>query len=476
MAYEVTIGIEIHCELKTKTKMFSPSANSYDALSNTCVNEIDLGLPGTLPSINKRAVEYALKLCHALDMKIEPLMRFDRKNYFYSDLPKGYQITQQFHPIGEHGQLAMVIDKEIKKVGVTRLHLEEDTAKQIHRDGKTLIDFNRAGVPLIEIVSEPQIHSAQEAAAYVSAMRELIVYLGISDGKMEEGSLRCDVNISLAPEGAAQLGTKVEIKNLNSINNVQKAIEKEIERQSQLLDKGEEIVQSTMRFDEALQETVLMRKKEGSIDYRYFPDPNIPPIQLESAWIKQIKETLIELPIERYCRYTQKLQLDSVNALILVANKSLGDFFDKVLDDQLDPIQVSNYLISEVSSVANKQQQVVDKLFDATQIHRLVSLIQDQTLSSKQAKIVLSELETGKSVDQIIEEKGLKQVSDNSTIQNWIDEVLDQNPQVIEDYRAGKDKSVKFVMGQVMKLSKGQVNPALANKMVLETLLSKIKN
>lgn len=476
MAYEVTIGIEIHCELKTKTKMFSSSANVYDAPVNTCVNEIDLGLPGTLPSINKRAVEYALRLCSALNMDIETLLRFDRKNYFYSDLPKGFQITQQFHPIGEHGKLPIIVDHEIKEVGVTRLHLEEDTAKQIHTEDKTLIDFNRAGVPLVEIVSEPEIHSAKEAAAYVSAMRELVVYLGISDGKMEEGSLRCDVNISIAKEGATQLGTKVEIKNLNSTNNVQKAIEKEIERQQKALESGEEIVQSTRRFDETLQDTVLMRKKEGTVDYRYFPEPNIPMIQLDQQWVNEIKDNLIELPVERYTRYTQDLKLESVNALILVANKNLSDYFDTVYDNKMDPIQASNYLISEVSSYTNKQENDLFNLFDANQMRKLIHLIQDKTLSSKQAKIVLPELLNKKTVDEVIKEKNLKQESDPVAIQKWIDDILEANPQVIEDYRAGKDKSVKFVMGQVMKVSKGQANPAMANKMVVETLYSKIKN
>lgn len=477
MAYEVTIGIEIHCELNTQTKMFSNSAVSFNAPVNTCVNEVDLGLPGSLPTVNKTAVEYALKLCHALDMKIESLLRFDRKNYFYSDLPKGYQITQQFHPIGEHGQLSMLVDYQEKQIGVTRLHLEEDTAKQIHSGDKTLIDFNRAGVPLIEIVSEPEIHSAKEAAAYVSAMRDLVVYLGISDGKMEEGNFRCDVNISIAPEGSDKLGTKVEIKNLNSISNVQKAIEKEIERQAKLLDNGELIEQSTRRFDESLQDTVLMRLKEGTVDYRYFPEPNLFPIQLDEKWINDIKEELIELPLGRYNRYVNTLSLDPVNAAILVADKSLTDYFDELLSDEIDSVQASNYLISEVISFSNKENRSLAELFDVIQLRKLISLIQDKTLSSKQAKMVLPELlNKANTVDSVIQEKGLKQESDPNVIQTWIDHVLQSNPQVIVDYLAGKDHSIKYVMGQVMKLSKGQANPALTNKMVVDTLLSKKEN
>ena len=477
MAYEVTIGIEIHCELKTNTKMFSNSEVHFDGPVNSFVNEVDLGLPGTLPTVNKKAVEYALKLCHALNMKIDSLLRFDRKNYFYSDLPKGFQITQQFHPIGEKGTLPILVDYQEKKIGVTRLHLEEDTAKQHHLEDKTLIDFNRAGVPLIEIVSEPEIHSAKEAAAYVTAMRELVVYLDISDGKMEEGSMRCDVNISLAKPGSDKLGTKVEIKNLNSINNVQKAIEKEIERQTKALENNEEIVQSTRRFDESIQDTVLMREKEGTVDYRYFPEPNIFPIQLDDHFINSVKDNLIELPHERYLRYVNELEIDPVNASILVANKNLSDYFDALNDGNIDPVRSSNYLISEVMSFVNKNNNDLFDLFDVVQLKKLISLLGDRTLSSKQGKMILPELlHKENNVDDVIEKLGLKQESDPVVIQNWIDEILAENPAVIDDFLAGKDKSIKFVMGQVMKLSKGQANPALANKMVKQTLLSKKEN
>lgn len=476
MAYEVTIGIEIHCELSTRTKMFSNSRVSVDEPVNSCVNEVDLALPGTLPSVNKRAIEYALRLCHALNMDIETLVRFDRKNYFYSDLPKGYQITQQFHPLGEYGELVFYMDNLEKRIGVTRLHLEEDTAKQIHLDDKTLIDFNRAGVPLIEIVSEPEMHSALEAASYVSALQRLIVYLGISDARMEDGQFRCDVNISLAPSGSTQLGTKVEIKNLNSINNVSKAIESEIQRQSELLDQNQAIEQATMRFDETLQTTVLMRKKEGVVDYKYFPEPNIFPIRLDNQWVLSIKDELVELPHLRMGRYMNDLKLDAVNASIIVANKSMSDFYDRLLDERLNPIQSANYLISEMAALLPKDVDDYNAVFDAVEVKKLLSLIQDKTLSSKQAKMVLPELVNKQNkVDKIVKDKGLKQISDEHVIQRWIDEILDGHPQVILDYAAGKDNSIKFVMGQVMKLSRGQANPALANKMVVSSLLSKIQ-
>lgn len=468
MEYEVTIGIEIHCELKTTSKMFTPSRVSFNDRANSHVSEIDLAFPGVLPTINKKAVEYSLKVCHALNMVIDPLLKFDRKNYFYTDLPKGYQITQQFFPLGKQGHLVL---EDGKTINITRLHMEEDTAKQFHRENQTLIDFNRAGVPLIEIVSEPEIHSGQEAAMYVSSLRQLLLYLDVSDVKMEEGSMRCDVNISLAKPNEP-LGTKVEIKNLNSINNIQKAIECEIARQSELLDKGETIVQATRRFDESLQDTVEMRKKEGVVDYRYFPDPNLVPIQLDPQWVLEIRENLVELPQERRQRYFS-LGLDTVNANILVNNKPLSDFYDAVIAEDSDPRQSANYLISEVLSFVEKDS-IVSDVFDACEIATLLKLLKDNTLSSKQSKQILPELvNKHKSVKQIMDEKNLVQISDPEVILMWINDTLEKNPQVIVDFKNGKDNSVKFVMGQVMKLSKGQVNPGLANQLVNKTLQSK---
>lgn len=468
MDYEVTIGIEIHCELKTTSKMFTPSKVSFNDRANTHVSEVDLAFPGVLPTINKKAVEYSLMVCHALSMEIDPLLRFDRKNYFYTDLPKGYQITQQFYPLGKNGQLVL---EDGKTINITRLHMEEDTAKQFHRENQTLIDFNRAGVPLIEIVSEPEIHSAKEAAMYVSSLRQLLLYLDVSDVKMEEGSLRCDVNISLARPNEP-LGTKVEIKNLNSINNIQKAIECEIARQTELLDKGERIDQATRRFDESLQQTVEMRKKEGVVDYRYFPDPNLVPIQLDQQWIDDIQNNLVELPQQRRERYLC-LGLVGVNANILVNNKSLSDFYDAVVSQSCDPLQSANYLISEVLSLVEKDA-VVSDVFDACEMATLLKLLKDNTLSSKQSKQVLPELvNKHKRVEQVMKEKNLVQISDPELILRWIEDILEKNPQVITDFKNGKDNSVKFVMGQVMKVSKGQANPALSNQLVIKTLQSK---
>lgn len=473
MGYEVTIGIEIHCELKTNTKMFSNAPVDFDAVANTCVNEVDLALPGTLPSVNKKAIEYALMVCAALDMEIDTLLKFDRKNYFYSDLPKGFQITQNDFPIGKHGKLEIETADGNKVIGMTRLHLEEDTAKQFHLSDATLIDFNRAGVPLIEIVSEPDIKTAQEAANYVSTLRQLLLFLGVSDVKMEEGSLRCDVNISLAPEGSKELGTKVEIKNLNSINNVQRSIESEIERQSRLLDQGEKIVQATYRYDEEKKTTVMMRRKEGAVDYRYFPEPNITPIQLDEAWVSSIVSDLPELPFERRQRYL-KMNLPVNQVDVLVGHRQLSSYYDKIASLGGNHLLSANYCITEV--LGSEEAQKVDdygEWISAENFAQMIDLLDKKTISSKQAKVMLQELPKGKTPKQIMKEKNMLQISDEATLQQWIDKVLHDNPQVIVDYQAGKDNSLKFVMGQVMKLSRGQANPALTNKMVEATLKSK---
>lgn len=461
MAYLVTIGIEIHVELKTKSKMFSPGRVDFDADPNLNVNEIDLALPGTLPSINKEAVKMALKVCYGLNMDVDPLLKFDRKNYFYSDLPKGFQITQQFHPIGSKGKLVL---SDNSVVGITRLHMEEDTAKQLHLGNETLIDFNRAGVPLIEIVSEPEIHSGKQAADYVSTLRQLLLYLGVTDGKMEEGSMRCDVNISISKEEGV-FGTKVEIKNLNSIANVQKAIDYEIKRQEEVLETGGEIVQETRRFDEPSQTTVSMRKKEGAVDYRYFPEPNIVPIRLAQEFLDSVKDSMIELPQERLDRYKKNISED--DARILVANMEAGDFFDKVMEDSKNYQEVANFVITNVTPLGFN-------LFKPKEIASLVDHLKAGKLSSKQGKQVLKYLENSDdSVEKIIKDHGLVQVSDDGKILEIIEKILADNPQVIVDYKNGKDNSIKFVMGQVMKATRGQANPAKAMELATKILKSK---
>ena len=470
MKYYVTIGIEIHCELKTNTKMFSSAPVRFGETANTCVNAIDLAHPGTLPCINKKAVELAIKACTATHCTLDTLLKFDRKNYYYSDLPKGFQITQQFHPIGRDGYVMINIDGEEKKIRLERIHMEEDTAKQFHKDTGTYIDFNRAGTPLIEIVSRPDMHTAQEAAAYVETLRKNLLYLNVSDVKMEEGSMRCDVNISLSPDPDT-LGVKTEIKNLNSIANVQKAVQAEIERQSALLDAGERVIQATRRYDEAQKTTILMRKKEGNVDYKYFPEPNIFPIQLDEAWVKNIQDHLEELPDARMARFMNDLGLNEYDARVLVADREMADFFEEVCKDTKESKKAANWIIGDVSAWLNKNNKGFhDVPCSAKDLATLINVISKGEISGKQGKVVFEEVMLGKDPKKVIEEKGMKQVSDDSAILAIVTQVLDANPQSIEDFKNGKDRAVGFLVGQVMKASRGQANPKRTNELIKEEL------
>ncbi|MEG0092631.1 MAG: Asp-tRNA(Asn)/Glu-tRNA(Gln) amidotransferase subunit GatB [Erysipelotrichaceae bacterium] len=471
MNFETVIGIEIHCELKTKTKMFSSAPVSFGEVGNTCVNEIDLGHPGTLPSVNKKAIELAIRAATAMHCHIDPLVRFDRKNYYYSDLPKGFQITQQFHPLGSGGYVMIKDGEEDKKIRINRIHMEEDTAKQFHSNAGTLIDFNRAGTPLVEIVSEADMRSGVEAAAYVEKLRTLLYYLNVSDVKMEEGSMRCDVNISIRPYGYPEYGVKTEIKNLNSISNVQKAIECEVERQTKIILSGGVVIQATRRFDEATRNTIEMRKKEGDVDYKFFPEPNIPPIRLSDDWIKNIQANLGELPDERYERYTKEYGLSTNDGEVLVASKELSDFYDEVVKNCVEYKLVANWIITELNAFLNKNHILVkDNPCNPNYLSEMIRMIKAQEISGKQAKIVFEEIMMGKDPKQVVEEKGMKQMSDASAILDIITKVLDDNPQSILDFKNGKDRAVGFLVGQVMKASKGQANPAMSNKLVQEEL------
>lgn len=476
MEYDVVIGIEIHCELKTKSKMFSSSPASFGQIANSCVNEIDLGHPGTMPCVNKGAVEQAIKACTALHLEIDPVLKFDRKNYYYADLPKGFQITQQFYPIGKNGYIEIETSKGKKKVRINRIHMEEDTAKQFHLNDGTLIDFNRAGTPLIEIVSEPDMTNGEEAAAYVEALRQTLYYLGVSDVKMEEGSMRCDVNISLMPKGATEYGVKNEIKNLNSISNVQKAIDFEISRQSKILDEGGIIEQATRRFDEATKSTILMRLKEGNVDYKFFPEPNIVPIRLDNAWIEQIQDSLPELPEARKNRYAVEYGLSAYDINVLIANKELSEFYEEIMKTCKNAKLACNWTITELQAWLSKNNITLQECKAKPQdIAEMVNMIENGIISGKQAKEVFEDVMKGSSPSKIVEEKGLKQVSDTSLIEALIKETLDEQPQSIEDYRNGKDRAVGFLVGQVMKKSKGQANPAMTNQMIVEELNKRIK-
>lgn len=471
MNYDVVIGIEIHCELKTATKMFSGAPSAFGKSPNSCTNEVDLGHPGTLPSLNKKAVESAIMACTALNMSVDPLIKFDRKNYYYTDLAKGFQITQQFHPIGSHGWVDVLVDGETKRIRINRLHMEEDTAKQFHMETETLIDFNRSGTPLVEIVSEPDMTSGKEAAAYVSKLQEILFYLGVSDVKMEEGSMRCDVNISLKPAGSSVYGVKTEIKNLNSISNVQKAIDFEIIRQSELLDNGKEVVQETRRFDEASKTTISMRKKEGAVDYKYFPEPNIFPIRLDANWVKSIQESLPELPDQRRNRYMTDYKLTEYDAAVLVSNKALSEFYEKVMQHTKEAKTAANYCITDFQSILTKKEiDVTNTACKPEDFAAMINMISSGEISSKQAKEIFPDVVEGKNPKKIAEEKGMKQMSDSSALLAIIEEVLNEQPQSIIDFKNGKDRAVGFLVGQVMKKSKGQANPAMTNKMIVEEL------
>ena len=475
MEYDVTIGIEIHCQLKTDTKMFSGAPTSFGRKANTCVNEIDLGMPGVLPEVNREAVKKAVMACTALHLDIDPLVKFDRKNYYYSDLPKGFQITQQFHPIGRNGYVEIETSEGKKKIRINRIHMEEDTAKQFHLTKFSLLDFNRAGTPLIEIVSEPDMHSGEEAEAYVEALRQTLYYIGVSDCRMEEGSMRCDTNVSISPKGSGVLGTKNEIKNLNSISHIGKAVNYEIERQKKVLESGEKVLQETRRFDEKIGETVLMRRKEGNVDYKFFPEPNIFPIRLSDEWIKDIQDNMPELPQARKERYRSEYGLSDHDISILISNKEMSDYFETVTKFTSNAKSACNWLLSDISAWLNTHETTIDQAqLNPENLAKLIAMIDDGKISNAQAKKLVDDLMAGKDPEAAAKEKGLEQVSDTGAIAAMVNEVMDANPQAIEDFRNGKSRAVGFIVGQVMKKSRGQANPGMVSRMVNEELAKRI--
>lgn len=475
MEYDVVVGLEIHLELTTNTKMFSSAPYKYKSEANSCVNEIDLAHPGTLPCVNKEAVRKAISLCLALNMEIDPLIRFDRKNYYYSDLPKGYQITQQFHPIGRNGYLEVSVNGEYKKIKINRIHMEEDTAKQFHFDDITLIDYNRSDVPLLEIVSEPCISSGLEAALYLEKLKLIFEYLGVSNARMEEGEMRCDVNISLKPKGSEKLGTKVEIKNINSISNVKEAIDYETNRQKELLDKNIQIIQETRRFDDETFSTISMRKKEGNVDYKYFPEPNILPIRISKETIEEINDSMPEMPDVKYRRYIDEFKLSEYDTNVLLNNKSLSVYFDEAMKYTDKPKLLCNLLTSELCGLLTKDNKnIEDCNVSPKSLAELVNFLDNNEISSKQVKELLEKMyDSGKSAKELIEEKGIKQISDKNELLKIINEVLDENPKSIDDYKNGKDKALGFMIGQIMKKTKGQANPKLTSDLLTNELLKR---
>ncbi|PEY69421.1 Asp-tRNA(Asn)/Glu-tRNA(Gln) amidotransferase subunit GatB [Bacillus thuringiensis] len=472
MNLETIIGLEVHVELKTNSKIFSASPTEFGAEPNTQTSVIDLGYPGVLPTLNKEAVNFAMKAAMALNCEIATETKFDRKNYFYPDNPKAYQISQFDKPIGENGWIEIEVDGKKKRIGITRLHLEEDAGKSTHTADGSLVDYNRQGMPLIEIVSEPDMRTPEEAYAYLEKLKSIIQYTGVSDCKMEEGSLRCDANISLRPVGQEKFGTKAELKNLNSFTYVQKGLEHEQVRQEKELLSGGIIQQETRRYDEATKKTILMRVKEGSDDYRYFPEPDLVELYIDDEWKEAVRASIPELPDARKARYVAENGLPAYDAHVLTLTKEMSDFFEATVADGADAKLTSNWLMGEVLAYLNKQQkELKDVALTPAGLSKMVQLIEKGTISSKIAKKVFNELiEKGGDPEEIVKAKGLVQISDEGTLRKVVTEILDNNEQSIEDFKNGKDRAIGFLVGQIMKATKGQANPPLVNKILLEEI------
>ncbi len=478
MEWETVIGLEVHVQLKTKSKIFSAASTAYGADPNTQACAIDLGLPGVLPVLNEEALRMAIKFGLAVDAQIAEKSVFDRKNYFYPDLPKGYQISQFTHPIVQRGVLQVELeDGTVKKINITRAHLEEDAGKSLHEDfaSMTGIDLNRAGIPLLEIVSEPELRSAAEAVAYLKTLHALVKYLDICDGNMQEGSFRCDANVSVRPQGQQKLGTRAEIKNVNSFKFVEKAILIEVTRQIGILEDGGTVVQETRLYDSQKNQTRAMRSKEEANDYRYFPDPDLAPVLVSQAYIAEVQRTLPELPEAKRARFVQEYALSDYEAKILTANKALADFYEatvRAAGGVEHGKLAANLLIGEVNAALNREgMDIEDALVTSAQLGQLVVRIADNTLSGKLAKTVFDQMwQTRKDPDQIIAEQGLQQVTDVGAIEKLIESVIANNAQQVADYRAGKQQIFGFFVGQVMKASQGKANPDQVNKVLLEKL------
>ena len=474
--WETVIGLEIHAQLATRSKIFSGSATTYGAPPNAQANLVDLGYPGVLPVLNAEAVRMAVKLGLAIDARIASSSVFARKNYFYPDLPKGYQISQYELPIVAHGAIDIVLeDGAVKRIGITRAHLEEDAGKSLHEGlpGVTGIDLNRAGTPLVEIVSEPDMRSAREAVAYMKKVHTLVRYLGICDGNMQEGSFRCDANVSVRPQGARELGTRTETKNLNSFRFVERAINYEVERQIELLESGGKVVQETRLYDPDKGETRSMRSKEEANDYRYFPDPDLLPVKLDAAFIESVRATLPELPDHKAARFAAHYGLSPYDAGVLTASRELADYYEEAVRAvPKEPKLAANWVMGELAARLNRDGlEVAAARVPAGRLGGLLLRIADRTISGNIAKEVFEVMWTeGSGADQVIEARGLKQITDSAAIERAIDEVMAKNPGQLADYRAGKDKLFGFFVGQVMKATGGKANPAQLNELLRRKL------
>ena len=471
MNFQTTIGLEVHVELKTNSKIYSPSPVQYGVEPNLNTNVIDWAYPGTLPTLNKGVVRDGIMAGLALHANITKHMHFDRKNYFYPDNPKAYQVTQSDTPIATDGWVEIEVNGKKKKIGIAEMHIEEDAGKNTHTGQYSYVDLNRQGTPLIEIVSKPDIASADEAVAYLEALRQRIQFTGISDVKMEEGSMRVDTNISIRPFGSDQFGTKTEMKNINSFNYVKNALEFEEKRHQQVILSGGTIAQETRRYDEATKETVSMRSKEGSEDYRYFPEPDIPPLDVSDEWINEIKGEMPEMPGERRKRYTNDLGLSDYDAMVLTQTKEMSDFFDEAVKDGADPKRVANYLMNDVNSYLNDEQvDLQDTKLTPANLAGMVKLITDGTISSKMAKKVFKGIVAGEEPAAYAKAHGLVQLSDPKELQPIIDDILANNQQSIEDFKNGKDRAVGYLVGQIMKQTRGKANPQVVNQLLMKSL------
>ena len=469
--YIPTIGTEVHVELKTNTKIFSSSKNGYGSMANSLTNVVDLGYPGTLPTLNKEVIMTGIRACHVLHCNIRKVQHFDRKNYFYPDNPKNYQITEARTPIGYDGYVEIEVDGVSKKIEIEEIHIEEDTCKSAHRGSVSLLDFNRAGVPLIEIVTKPCMTSAIEAKLYLEKLRELLFYSDISDCKMEEGSMRCDANVSLRRSVNDPLGTKCEVKNIGSISNVFLAINKEIERQSKLLDEGVSFPEQTRRYDDKLGDTVLMRVKETGNDYRYFPEPDIPYVVIDD---EMIEEALKKLPMsadERTKLYIEK-GMDLEHAKKIIANRMLSDYLNEFLDTSLDFKTAGNLLLGDISFYLNKEEKrIEDTTLTSDKFLDLVSKVNDGSLTSKNVKDILELVLTSSlSIEEIIKKAGISNITDTLALEEVVLNVISNNPDSVSDYKAGKDRAIKYLMGQIMKETKGSANPKLVNEILTREL------
>ena len=475
--YEAVIGLEVHVELRTRTKAFCSCPNEFGSEPNTNVCPICLAMPGALPVLNKTLLEYGIRTGLALNCKIAHFCKFDRKNYFYPDLPKAYQISQYDFPLCRSGYLDVETEAGVRKVGINRVHMEEDAGKLLHGEGGedySLVDLNRGGVPLLEIVTEPDIKTPEEARLFLENLKTILQYLDVSDCKMEEGSLRCDANISLRPAGTDILNTKVEIKNMNSFRAVQRALEGEMERQYALYESGEAPVQETRGWDESTGSTIVMRSKEEASDYRYFPDPDLVPVVLTRDKVEQIKETLPELPAARKLRFIEEYGLPAYDAGVLTTSRELADYFEECLEGFNDPKQVSNWVMVEFLRLLNtNNMDVQEAKLTPSHLVEMLQLMEKGTISGKIAKTVFEEMfDTGKRALTIVGEKGLLQISDESKLAEIVDQVLAAHPEVVEDYRNGKKKALGFLVGQVMKTTRGKANPQIVNKLFLARIQS----